>query len=351
MTIGDRIKELRKKNDLTQEKLADFLRVSPQAVSKWECGLACPDLALIAPLTKLLHVSADELLGLIPDEIDAKREEIQARYDATFKTGDISARMRITEEAVREYPGDMMWLNHYAWDVWCDAVSCEDDADFRAGREKAIGLFETVIENAQDEKIKAHAITGIVQCLCGKGDKAQARRYADLYPESRVSAEEKEQLIGMCLDGEEQLRHKQRYLKRYVDTLVDALIWKHAGSCADAFAAAEGILAAVHPDGDYFDHHHAMCHIRMQQAEDAMRRGDADAARAKMREAMAHAKAYDDIDSVNPREYVFTSPLFCGLTLDSREWCHTGTGTLAEDVRTRLGRPVFVELRGMFNHS
>ena len=252
---------------------------------------------------------------------------------------------------MREYPGDMMWLNHYAWDVWCDAVSCEDDADFRAGREKAIGLFETVIENAQDEKIKAHAITGIVQCLCGKGLKAQARRYADLYPESRVSAEEKEQLIGMCLDGEEQLRHKQRCLKRYVDTLVDALIWEHAGSCADAFAAAEGILAAVHPDGDYFDHHHAMCHIRMQQAEDAMRRGDADAARAKMREAMAHAKAYDDIDSVHPREYVFTSPLFCGLTLDSREWCHTGTGTLAEDVRARLSRPVFVELRGMFNHS
>ena len=38
MNIGEKIKDLRKKNDLTQEKLADYLNVSYQAVSKWECG-------------------------------------------------------------------------------------------------------------------------------------------------------------------------------------------------------------------------------------------------------------------------------------------------------------------------
>ena len=37
-TIGERIRDLRKKRDLTQEKLADFLGVSYQAVSKWECN-------------------------------------------------------------------------------------------------------------------------------------------------------------------------------------------------------------------------------------------------------------------------------------------------------------------------
>ena len=76
MTIGEKIKELRKKNDLTQEKLADYLCVSYQAVSKWECGLSSPDLSLIVPLAKLLHVTTDELLGMTAPETDKRKLEI-----------------------------------------------------------------------------------------------------------------------------------------------------------------------------------------------------------------------------------------------------------------------------------
>ena len=94
MTIGERIKDLRKKNDLTQEKLADYLCVSYQAVSKWDTGVACPDLSLIAALTKVLHVSADELLGLNQTEPDARYRELKEKYDATFKTDDFAERQK-----------------------------------------------------------------------------------------------------------------------------------------------------------------------------------------------------------------------------------------------------------------
>ncbi|MBQ9086402.1 MAG: helix-turn-helix domain-containing protein [Clostridia bacterium] len=64
MNLGEKINELRKKHQMTQEMLAERLCVSPQAVSKWERGVANPDLELIPALAEIFQVSADEILGL-----------------------------------------------------------------------------------------------------------------------------------------------------------------------------------------------------------------------------------------------------------------------------------------------
>jgi DNA-binding transcriptional regulator YiaG len=43
LKIGEKIKQLRRTQNVTQEKLADYLNISYQAVSKWENGLHCRD--------------------------------------------------------------------------------------------------------------------------------------------------------------------------------------------------------------------------------------------------------------------------------------------------------------------
>lgn len=63
MNLGKTINELRKKNNMTQEELASKLGVSPQAVSKWENDLSCPDIALLPDLSKVFGISVDELLS------------------------------------------------------------------------------------------------------------------------------------------------------------------------------------------------------------------------------------------------------------------------------------------------
>lgn len=62
-TLGRRIARLRLAKTATQERLANELNVSPQAVSKWENDINYPDISLLPDLTRFLGVSVDELLS------------------------------------------------------------------------------------------------------------------------------------------------------------------------------------------------------------------------------------------------------------------------------------------------
>lgn len=111
--IGVKIKELRKKKDLTQEKLAEYLNVSFQAISKWETGIASPDLSMIVPLARLFEVSTDELLGLVEPQHDPRQEELRTLWGETWDSGDVEKRYQISRQAVAEYPGNfefLVWL-------------------------------------------------------------------------------------------------------------------------------------------------------------------------------------------------------------------------------------------------
>ena len=59
---GSTIRTLREKHRMTQAELAERLCVSDKAVSKWETGRGFPDVSLLEPLGRALHVSVAELL-------------------------------------------------------------------------------------------------------------------------------------------------------------------------------------------------------------------------------------------------------------------------------------------------
>lgn len=62
MRIGEHIKQIRKTNDLSQEEFAEKLAVSRQAVSKWERGVALPDIENLMYISNLFDVSLDDLI-------------------------------------------------------------------------------------------------------------------------------------------------------------------------------------------------------------------------------------------------------------------------------------------------
>ena len=62
MTLGEKIREARRKCGLSQEQLAEKMSVSRSAIAKWETDKGLPDVGNLKVLARLLNVSVDHLL-------------------------------------------------------------------------------------------------------------------------------------------------------------------------------------------------------------------------------------------------------------------------------------------------
>ena len=81
MSLGENLQFLRKKDNITQEQLAEQLNVSRQSVSKWESDSAYPEMDKLLQLCNLFHCSMDDL---VQKEISQVYIEDKADYDNHF---------------------------------------------------------------------------------------------------------------------------------------------------------------------------------------------------------------------------------------------------------------------------
>ena len=110
MTLGDRIKEQRKRNGLSQEKLAELAGVSRQAVTKWENGQSLPDILNCDALAKLYDVELDDLIHYDQSQTG---ESIPPKGKHIFGTVRVGERGQIVlpkqaRDIFKIKPGDML---------------------------------------------------------------------------------------------------------------------------------------------------------------------------------------------------------------------------------------------------
>lgn len=117
LTIGENIRNFRKKNDLTQEAFADRLGVTYQSVSRWENGATYPDLELIPAIAEILAVTVDELLGI--PQIEKEKRAIETfdelRRECLKEDYDADKIITLLRDIRRNH------LNsNLAWRPWCE---------------------------------------------------------------------------------------------------------------------------------------------------------------------------------------------------------------------------------------
>ena len=87
MTLGQKLKEIRKKFGLSQESLAAIMNVSRQAITKWESDEGIPDVSNLQELSKVFNLTVDYLLNndnSLP-ALSMKKELDKEKYEMNEK--------------------------------------------------------------------------------------------------------------------------------------------------------------------------------------------------------------------------------------------------------------------------
>ena len=114
LSFGQRLKIIRKGVQLTQSELAEKLMVSVQSISKWECDNSMPDISQIVPLSAILGVTTDCLLGVGGDEkVDREKlyievEKINKNIEKVYQRNDNAYYecYKLYREHIKKYPLD-----------------------------------------------------------------------------------------------------------------------------------------------------------------------------------------------------------------------------------------------------
>lgn len=85
MSLGDKLINLRKEKQLSQEEMAEKLGVTRQTISKWETNQSTPGFDNIIPLCELFEISTDELLNSEKIKSDSKSVEKSRVFEDTLE--------------------------------------------------------------------------------------------------------------------------------------------------------------------------------------------------------------------------------------------------------------------------
>ncbi|MBQ8862023.1 MAG: helix-turn-helix transcriptional regulator [Clostridia bacterium] len=197
--IGEKIRDLRKNKNLTQEELAEKLGVSAQAVSKWEIGLSAPDISLLLPLCDALGTGADALLG------GNRKNELEEQFQKAIRYGE-EATLRVSEEALKDFPDDEKWLFRRAHDEYVLAIERKLDFYLRP----ATIHYRELHRKFPDKDIYK---SGLAELLFVQGKKDESFVLA-------YECKENDQLLKKILEGEELEKHKRAVLNKKFNTFL-----------------------------------------------------------------------------------------------------------------------------------
>lgn len=104
MTISEVIRNYRKKENLTQEQVANYLNISAPAVNKWENGISYPDITLLAPLARVLKIDVNTLLAFNEELTDVEVKKLTKEVGEMASKEGFQKAFEKASDLIKQYP-------------------------------------------------------------------------------------------------------------------------------------------------------------------------------------------------------------------------------------------------------
>lgn len=181
MQIGSVIRKYRKECGLTQEEMAKRLGVTTPAVNKWENGNTNPDIELLAPIARLLHISLDTLLSFQEKLTDMEIETLIRQMGDKLEKEGFEKTYEWAVQITKKYQNCNMLIWQIA--VMLDAGRITGACGNPEQYDEQINAWYEMVLQDENEEIQYHAADSLFGFYLRKKEYVAAEKYLNYFSE------------------------------------------------------------------------------------------------------------------------------------------------------------------------
>ncbi|MBO5257292.1 MAG: helix-turn-helix transcriptional regulator [Clostridia bacterium] len=360
MAFSTVFKNLRRNANLTQEEVAEALSVTPQAVSRWECGSAMPDIALIPKITYLFGVTADYLLEIDVSRVETEVQTILESTSDAHNRGDREEVLRILREGLRKFPNHPRLTATLASNLNMSIRRSLPDEERKARCEEVAALCEYLLANSTDTDCRYIASTTLIYLMTDPDNAAflengreKAKELIDTLP-SRYHCREEMQMNLMTREEIFEQRKKNAF-RFFYDDLPFLILYMNENpnyTLDEQIAAFEhlcGLYNAALPDDEIYTRSWHNNMFYETGAELYRRKGNTEAMLSCLRVQRDEVIRFDQnrySEDHSAGTFTLNSPLFRGITEKKGRVQTSLSCSFSREMHNRLTGKDFAAYRG-----
>jgi transcriptional regulator with XRE-family HTH domain len=370
--IGEKIKQLRRRDGRKQEDLANALGLSPQAISRWEANGCYPDMELLPAIANYFNVSIDELFGYSQD----RQEEIKSILDkadaAINEQGDMAECVEMLRAASEKFPSEPQVLiklgyalNLHGWKKYGarsyttnDSDYAHEDTEYNSGNvywQEEVRVFEKALAMDIPPEDRDVVTMMLVMVLAKMGYTEKAKALA-LKQNSIITC--RETLMPKATEAEERDKYQGEAIISLLNELKN-VICRSVDTKVSLFTKSEGttilvdlahLYESIFSDGRCGTAHSQLSELYLSAAAGETRYNkNTDQAFEYFKKGFEHNKLYNAIR--HNGEYQYTSPLVAKVSFPSVEFMSRSSiiwegwmQVFSEELKERIkAEPIYAE--------